>query len=112
MAAGAQLSVTDQRLAARHPVQLPVIGEHRTLGDVMLEITNISATGYMVQGAPPLGRGERITVRLPHIGRIEAFLVWASGDRAGFQFERVIRNEDLMRMLKGLVPGVRARQLR
>lgn len=112
MAGGAQLSVTDQRLAARHPVQLPVIGEHRLLGDIMLEITNISATGYMVEGAPPLGRGERITVRLPQIGRIEAFLVWSNGNRAGFQFERVIRSEDLLRMLRGLVPNARARQLR
>ena len=32
MAGGAQLSVPDMRRSTRHPVDVPVIGEHRTRG--------------------------------------------------------------------------------
>ena len=70
MSGGAQLSVTDLRRSTRHPVHLPVIGEHRRLGDVMLNIVNISTTGFMVRDTLDLGRGERVTIRLPQIGRI------------------------------------------
>ena len=107
MAGGAQLSVTDLRRATRYSVQIPVIAEHRALGDLMFLITNVSATGFMATGTPPLGKGERVTIRLPSIGRIEAFLVWGNHERAGFQFERVIRQDDLVRMVKSLVPRER-----
>lgn len=109
MSGGAQLSVTDQRSSTRHTVNLPVIGEHRRLGDVMLNIVNISTTGFMVNDKLELGRGERVTIRLNHIGRIEAFLVWNDGDRAGFQFERIVRLDDFLKMIKGLHPGTRMR---
>ena len=108
MPGGAQLSVTDLRRATRYSVQLPVIAEHRALGDLMFSITNVSSTGFMASGIPALGKGERVTIRLPQIGRIEAFLVWGGSDRAGFQFERVIRQEDLLRMVKSLIPCERA----
>ena len=62
MGAGAQLTVTELRQAARHPVDYPVIAEHRRLGDVHLHITNISAQGFMVEGAFELGRGERAAI--------------------------------------------------
>lgn len=109
MSGGAQLSVTDQRRAARHPVDLPTIAEHRRLGDIMLQITNLSTTGFMVSGKSELGRGERLTIRLPHIGRIEAFVVWIDQERAGFQFERIIRHDDFLKMIKALQPNPRLR---
>jgi hypothetical protein len=112
MASGAQLSVTDQRLSTRHPVDLPLIGEHRRLGDVMLHVINISTTGFMVQGEVALQRGERITIRLQHIGRIEAFLVWSDGNRAGFQFERIIRGDDFLMMIKASQPNPRLHRSR
>ncbi|HIQ17797.1 MAG TPA: PilZ domain-containing protein [Novosphingobium capsulatum] len=109
MSGGAQLSVTDLRRATRHPVDLPVIGEHRRLGDIMLNIANVSTTGFLVVQVPDLGRGERVTVRLPQIGRIEAFLVWTDGSRAGFQFERIIRQDDFAKMIRQLQPNARLR---
>lgn len=112
MSGGAQLSVTDQRRATRHPVHLPVIGEHRQLGDVMLNIVNISATGFMTSGELALGRGERLTIRLQVVGRIEAFLVWNDGERAGFQFERIIRHDDFMKLIRALQPNPRLRSSR
>ena len=112
MSGGAQLSVTDLRRSTRHPVNMPVIGEHRRLGDVLLAISNISTNGFMVSEPVDLGRGERLTIRLPHIGRIEAFLVWADNERAGFQFERILRADDFARMIRGLQPNPRLRNSR
>lgn len=112
MPGGAQLSVTDLRRASRIPVNLPVIGEHRRLGDVMLHIANISTTGFMINGAIELGRGERLTIRLPQIGRIEAFVVWTEEGRSGFQFERIIRQDDFTRLVKALQPTIRPRAAR
>jgi hypothetical protein len=109
MSAGAQLSVTDQRRSTRHPVDLPLIGEHRRIGDIMLNLINVSTTGFMVRGPLDLDRGERLTIRLPHIGRIEAFLVWSDHDRSGFQFERIVRIDDFAKMIKSLQPNPRLR---
>lgn len=110
MGSGAQLTVTDLRRAVRHPVDYKVIGEHRRLGDLHLHVTNVSPHGFMIQGSHDLTRGERVIISLPKVGRIEAHLIWASGGRAGFQFERIIRLDDFMRMIDGLQPNPRLRR--
>ena len=113
MGLGAQLSVTDLRRSTRHPVDFRLIAEHRQRGDLQLHIVNVSAHGFMVQGGDlGLGRGERVNIRLPHIGRIEAHLIWISGDRAGFQFERIIRLDDFMRLIDKIQPNPRLRRPR
>ena len=112
MGAGAQLTVTELRRAARHPVDYSVIGEHRRLGDIHLHVVNVSAHGFMVDGDLDLTRGERVIIRLPEIGRIEAHLIWVAEGRAGFQFERIVRLEDFMRMIDALQPNPRLRRSR
>ncbi len=112
MGAGAQLSVTDLRRAARHPVDYKVIGEHRRLGDVHLHVVNVSAHGFMAEGELDLTRGERVIIRLPELGRIEAHLIWVAEGRAGFQFERIVRLEDFMKMIDALQPNPRLRRSR
>lgn len=107
---GAQLSVTDQRRATRHPVDFPVIGEHRTRGDLPLHVSNLSAHGFMVDAAPDLERGDRVIIRLPEIGRIEAYCIWTADDRAGFQFERIIRLDDFNDMIAAIQPNPRLRR--
>ena len=109
MPAGAQLSVPDLRRSTRHPVDFPVIGEHRERGDMKLHVTNISAHGFMVEEPPQLGRGDRLIIRLPHVGRIEAYCIWLAAGRAGFQFERIIRLDDFMEMISVLQPNSRLR---
>ena len=114
MSAGAQLSVTDMRRSTRHPVDYRVIGEHRQRGDIQLHIVNISAHGFMVQddaemGGLELSRGERVVIRLPQVGRIEAHLIWTSEDRAGFQFERIIRANEFSTLIDTLQPNPRLR---
>jgi hypothetical protein len=109
MGAGAQLSVTDMRRSTRHPVDYRVIGEHRQRGDVQLHIVNLSAHGFMAGGLTELGRGERVVIRLPEVGRIEAHLIWVSGERAGFQFERIIRASEFIALIDNLQPNPRLR---
>ncbi len=112
MGSGAQLTVTDLRQATRHPVEYRVTGEHRRLGDIDLKIINISAHGFMTEGACILQRGERIVIRLPQLGQIEAHMIWMTNDRAVFQFERIIRLEDFMKLVDALQPNPRLRPLR
>lgn len=112
MGAGAQLSVTDMRRSTRHPVDCRVIGEHRQRGDIHLHVVNLSAHGFMAQGELDLSRGERVVIRLPEVGRIEAHLIWSSGDRAGFQFERIIRAHEFVALIDQLQPNPRLRSRR
>lgn len=112
MSAGAQLSVTDQRRLARHPVDHPVIAEHFRTGDMRLHIANLSAHGFMVDDARDLARGDRVIIRLPVIGRIEAYVIWSRENRAGFQFERIIRLDDFLAMIDTLQPNPRLRRSR
>ena len=102
----------EESLLLRHPVDCPVIGEHRQLGDVHLHISNLSAHGFMAVGEHALGRGERITIRLPVIGRIEAHVIWIVDERSGFQFERIIRLEDFTKLIDSLQPNPRLRRAR
>ncbi|MDC0887177.1 PilZ domain-containing protein [Altererythrobacter sp.] len=112
MSVGASLTVTDQRRAARHPVDFPVIAEHFAHGDMNLHISNMSAHGFMIDDAHSLNRGDRVIIRLPIIGRIEAYCIWQRENRAGFQFERILRLDDFMQMIDTLQPNPRLRKTR
>lgn len=112
MAGGANLSVTDLRRAARHPVDFPAIVEHFAHGDLRLHICNLSAHGFMVDDARDLQRGDRIIIRLPVVGRIEAYVIWTRDSRAGFQFERIIRLDDFVAIIDELQPNPRLRRSR
>lgn len=105
MAGGAQLSVTDLRRASRHPVDFSVIAEHLLRGDVKLRVSNISAHGFMIDNPPQIARGDRMIIRLPVVGRIEAYCIWITDDRAGFQFERIIRLDDFQGMIAEMQPN-------
>ena len=90
------------RRAVRHPVNYSVIGEHRQLGDIHFEIINISAHGFMATGDLGLGRGERLTIRL----------IWAHQERSGFQFERIVRTDDFLKLINAIQPNPRLRPRR
>lgn len=105
MAGGAQLSVTDMRRSTRHPVDFSVIAEHLQNGDLKLHIANISAHGFMIDHVDGLERGDRMIIRLPCVGRIEAYCIWTTEDRAGFQFERIIRLDAFKAMITEMQPN-------
>lgn len=110
MSVGAQLSVTDLRRAARHPVDHAVIGEHHDRGDLQLHISNFSAHGFMIDNCDDLRRGDRVIVRLPVVERIEAYVIWVRDERAGLQFERIIRLDMFNAMIDTLQPNPRLRK--
>ena len=93
MRTGAQLAITDLRQGARFPVRHTAMCEHRVLGDIVLQLSNVSRVGFMVDARGGVERGDRLIIRLPASVRIEAFCIWTRHQRAGFQFERPIRAE-------------------
>lgn len=110
MKPGPRLVVPEMRGAARHSVDYTVSAEHRQLGELAVHLVNISHQGFMVRGGPDIARGERLVFRLPVIGRIEAHLVWSHDERAGFQFERLIRPDDFSQLVDTLQPNPRFRR--
>jgi hypothetical protein len=79
---------------------------------VQLHICNISPHGFMVDNAPDVARGDRLVIRLPNLGRIEAYCIWLTGERAGFQFERIIRIDDYLGLIEQMQPNPRLRSTR
>lgn len=102
MSRSARLTIVDRRRTERHVIDHVVTAENREIGEISLRIVNISPQGMMVWGSPELERGTRIEVRLPVIGKIEGYLAWSHGDRAGFHLERLIRPDDFAKMLSEL----------
>jgi PilZ domain len=89
----------DLRRAARHRASHKAIAESRRHGDQRVHISNISAHGFMIDDNRVFQHGDRIELRLPVIGRIEAHLIWTVDGRAGFQFERVVRLPDFLALI-------------
>lgn len=101
----ARLSVPDLRRSSRHPVDHRIVAEHLMLGEMPLHIRNLSAHGFMVDDCSALERGHRMIVPLPVVGRIEAYCVWTKDRRAGLNFERIIRVDDLEAMIAVMRPA-------
>ncbi len=97
----------DLRRAARHRADHKVIVESKKHGDLPVHIINVSAHGFMTDDNDIFQRGDRVEMRLPEVGRIEAHVIWIVDNRAGFQFERVIRLPDFLKMLNTLSPRLR-----
>ncbi|WP_417621607.1 PilZ domain-containing protein [Parasphingorhabdus sp.] len=89
----------DSRRATRFSVDFETICEIHPNQEIRVHIANISANGMMLGEVMGMAKGGRVTVRLPVVGRIEAFLVWSHQGRSGFKFERVIREPDFVTML-------------
>lgn len=94
----------DLRRAARHRADHKVIAESKTHGDRTIHIVNVSAHGFMIDDNPIFERGDRVELRLPAIGRLEALVIWTVEQRAGFQFERVVRLPDFLALLDHISP--------
>ncbi len=102
MTSARRLPIPDPRRASRFSVEFDIVCETRQHGEFPAKMTNISAHGCRLVHEVPLAKGDRVEVRLPVAGRLEAFLIWSHGGRSGFEFERVIREEDFLTMLDQL----------
>ncbi len=100
MATAATDPMYDMRRAARHRADFMAIAESRRQGDQKIHIANVSAHGFMIDDNTVFEHGDRIELRLPVVGRIEAHLIWTVDGRAGFQFERVIRLPDFLALIE------------
>lgn len=89
----------DSRRATRFSVDFETICEFHPNQEMTVRIANISANGMMLVDPIDMAKGDRLTVRLPVAGRIEAYLMWSHEGRHGFKFERVIREPDFVAML-------------
>lgn len=107
MAQAVPNSDLDLRRAARHRADHKVLAESKLHGDQHIHIVNVSAHGFMIDDNPGFERGERVELRLPIIGRIEALAIWTVEKRAGFQFERVLRLPDFLGLLDVITPKLR-----
>lgn len=95
----ASTPMQDQRRASRFAIDFDTICETREDTEFPVKVSNISARGCQIIHSAAMAKGDRLVVRLPVAGRIEAFLVWTHEGRSGFEFERVIRQPDFMAML-------------
>ena len=98
------LADIDLRRAARHRADYSTDVESKRYGDCKLRLVNISAHGFMIEENEIFERGDRINIRLPKIGRIEAHMIWGVEKRAGFQFERVIRLPEFLALIEEIKP--------
>lgn len=89
----------DSRRATRFSIDFETICEFHPNQEIGVRIANISANGMMLADPIDMAKGDRVIVRLPVAGRIEAYLVWSHQGRHGFKFERVIREPDFAAML-------------
>jgi len=110
MPGGAQLSVTDMRSSVRCTVDYDATCEHLTLGEIELHVCNVARQGFMVDGCNGVERGHRVIIRLPAVGRLEGCCIWTHEDRAGFQFERIIRPDEYAEMIAVMQPRMRRRR--
>jgi PilZ domain len=107
MAQAASTNDMDLRRAARHRADHKVIAESKQHGDQTIHIVNVSAHGFMIDDNSVFERGDRVELRLPVVGRLEALIIWTVENRAGFQFERVVRLPDFLAMLDQIGPKLR-----
>ncbi|HWU01881.1 MAG TPA: PilZ domain-containing protein [Novosphingobium sp.] len=100
-----RLPAGERRVDQRHKVQFRTEGETRDGTTLSFEIANISRQGFMGVAPWTIDRGDRLLIRLPVLGQIEAFLAWVLDERAGFQFERLISPIDFERLLTVMTFG-------
>jgi hypothetical protein len=94
---------SDMRRASRFPVDYLTLFEAANGREFHAKLMNISARGFMMSEQTEMEKGDRIFIRLPHVGRIEAFLIWSHEGRSGFEFERVIRESDFYQLIDTIV---------
>ncbi len=79
-----------QRQQERRALQLETSGVLPGGLEANVTIHNISAAGLLLETDLPLTEGEALAIELPEVGRVEAQIVWASGQLYGCAFQRAL----------------------
>lgn len=95
----------DPRRAEREEVGYRTSAVALDGGHHTLLVVNISPQGLMARCEDPLAAGNRIRVRLPEVGAIEARVRWSLGGRLGCEFPEPIDLASYYDLLATLVRG-------
>ena len=76
----------ERRGSARRALRLDVESNDASRGVAHVTIHDLSLTGVLIETSTPLAVGESFEVDLPEAGKIEASVVWSSGEFYGCQF--------------------------
>ncbi|WP_322966160.1 PilZ domain-containing protein [Sphingomonas fuzhouensis] len=78
---------TNRRRSPRATTALDTDMGRGGLDRALCRVTDISIHGARLQTYTELRRGSKIWLRLPHVGEIEAKVVWAADFAAGCHFQ-------------------------
>lgn len=91
---------SDRRRSIRRALKLGS-GE----GDDAVTIHDLSRTGALIETSAPMLVGATFEFELPHAGRVDATIIWNSGEYYGCQFELPIAPSVLSAALLKSAPG-------
>jgi hypothetical protein len=77
----------------------PTTAEIENHGEIHLIVRNIAVSSAMCASRAMLSQGDRLMLRLPRAGRIEALVAWIVDQRIGLRFERPIKLHEFNKMI-------------
>jgi hypothetical protein len=80
----------ERRGSARRALTLDAETEVARHGAAQVTIHDLSLTGVLIETSTPLASGETFEVDLQQVGKVEASVVWASGEFYGCEFKQPI----------------------
>lgn len=99
------VAAPDRREAAREEVFHRARGLAADGSPIVLEVVNISASGFMARTEAGIAEGDIVTVSLPVVGELRAAVRWSLGGRAGCEFARRIDLAAYLELLGRLMKG-------
>jgi hypothetical protein len=76
----------ERRGSERRALRLDIDGDAPRHGAAQVTIHDLSLTGVLMETSTPLSAGETFEVDLPQAGKVEASVVWTSGEFYGCEF--------------------------
>ena len=86
---------SDRRGSVRRALRLAVESDGASRGSAQATIHDLSLTGVLIETSTPLAPGESFGVDLPEVGKVQASVVWSSGEFYGCQFSEPISTATL-----------------
>ena len=80
----------DRRGSTRRSLKLDIPSEGVAHGSARVTIHDLSLTGVLIETSTPLASGEIFEVDVPQAGKVEASVVWNSGEFYGCEFKEPI----------------------
>ncbi len=80
----------DRRGSRRKALRLNVAGGSASRGSASVTVHDLSLTGVLIETSTSLAIGESFELDLPEAGKVQASIVWNSGEFFGCQFEQPI----------------------